>query len=154
MASATDRVAALLNAQFNAWNGVGIPPRSITKAGLLVRATTSPDAPGKNGALLNNHTQWREWASTRSAMHSIRTRADGMPPDATPVALTLLNRGLARLIGRNEVAFDLWSWHENHTPGTSVPCQSENGGCTPGLIMLAAGELTDDRVLKELPATK
>ena len=52
--------------------------------------------------------------------------------------------GLARLIGRNEVAFERWSWGLH---STSVPCQSQNGGCTPGLIMLAVGELADDRVL-------
>ena len=140
----SSQVAGLLNAQFNAWDGSGLPPRGITQAGLLVRATTSPHPPGKKGALLTNHTQWRKWAIARNAMHAVRTRADGLSPDETPVALTLLNRGLARLIGRNEVAFDRWSWG---LPSTSVPCQSQNGGCTPGLIMLAVGELADDRVL-------
>jgi hypothetical protein len=95
MAAATDRVAGLLNAQFNAWDGTGLPPRGITQAGLLVRATTSTNPPGKNGVMLTNHTQWRKWVIARNAMHAVRTRADGLSPDETPrsVALTLLNRG-------------------------------------------------------------
>jgi hypothetical protein len=92
-----------------------------------------------------------------------RTRLDGKHHDQTPVGLTLLNRGLTGIIGRNAVALETWSWASENEPGwiqgdeeqTNAsarqvrvrPTAEASEWAPPGLILLAATGLKDEGVL-------
>ena len=138
--SAGETVTRLLNTRYEAWDGdlAVTPPRNITSAGLIVHATKWGGLPGVPSKA-DSYAHWRDFVSKHAGLHMARNEADGLPAGDTPVSLTLLNRGLTRLIGSNEVA--CCSTGKNASDFVQGAPRD-----VPGQILLAAGELTEGSV--------
>ena len=127
---------ASLNALFDAWQGDSDADRllSIARAGVLVHATRWPGLPGPPPG----ETGFRHFSV-------LRTESGGHAPTDTPVGLTLLNRGLSELLGRNSVALESWAWEDIPTMPNVTIVPKARPDSSP--IPLAATGLADEDIM-------
>ena len=156
-AATTAEVTRLLNQRYDAWSGSpAVAPKQITASGLLVHATLWGGLPGVPSKADPPYADWRNFVGKHWGLTMVRNEADGMPTGETPASLTLLNRGLSRLVGGNAVACCEAYYDEPHQvdaqqdkPKAARECNAtgrDRFRDVPGQIMLAAGNLGEGSV--------